>query len=173
MRRTIVGLTLIGLLPTSVEAQAPRQMYVQTDAAEMMPGPAATTRVNRVYRQQAVTVFEVRNGWGRVTEPGYTQRWIEMRLLGPARPADMPVVQSPLIFSDARIESGAVATRPGGALSARDIEMLWRAARRALDTGCGKIINSDRSVSRRDTYYIACSGEPRNRFYTVSQLTRN
>ena len=50
--------------------------------------------------------------------------------------------------------------------------MIWKAARRALDAGCRRIVMGDRSVSKPDTFYIMCDGEARNRFYTGAELSR-
>lgn len=155
--------------------QAPRELYVQAEHADELDSPSARgKRMNRIYARQAVTVYEVRDGWARVTAPGYNPRWVEVRLLGPVRPAEQPPVRSSAIFSDPRIEQGSLPTRPGRGLDARGVEMVWRAARRALDEGCPNITDGDRSTSRPDIFWVTCSagGEARNRHYTGAELTR-
>lgn len=173
MTRLMSAVGLAALLASTVPADAQTDLFVQSERADMFSEPSSRgPRVNRVYARQRITVYETRNGWARVTPLEASPRWMEMRLLGPNRPAEQPAVQSTAIFSDPRIVSGALTVRPGSGLDAQDVEMLWRAARRALDTGCQKIINGDKSVNRPNTFFISCDGEPRNRFYTTSELTR-
>jgi hypothetical protein len=171
--RGVSALVLAALLAHAAPAAAQTDLFVQSEHADMFSQPSSRgPRVNRVYARQMITAYETRDGWARVTPPGTSPRWMEIRLLGPNRPAERPPVQSAAIFSDSRIVSGSLAVRPGDGLDVQDVEMLWRAARRALDTGCRKIVGGDKSVSRPNTFYISCDGEPRNRFYTAAELSK-
>lgn len=169
----IALVSAVHLSRPAIGQSPPVQLWAQAAEVPIMDRPSNSgVRKSRTYRRHAVTVYEVRDGWGRVTLPGHPPMWVEMRLLGPSRPAEHAEVQSAYIFADPRIEDGAIPTRPGSGNNAQDVEMLWRAARRALDQGCGKIIDADKSVSRANTYYIHCSGERQNRFYTGAELAR-
>lgn len=156
-----------------VHAQ-PQNLFVQSEQADEMNLPSSNSqRMNRIYARTHVTVYEIQNGWGRVNpSTAVTPRWVEMRNLGPIQPAELPAISSPLIFSDPRIGRNAIRIRPGDGLSENDILMLWRAARQALNDGCTRIQDGDKSVSLPETYYIKCEGDRRNRFYTASQLMR-
>ena len=74
---------LVAVFAPASAQQAPRDLYVQAEHADQFDRPSASgKKVNRIYARQAVTVYEVRHGWARVTAPAYTARWVEMRLLG-------------------------------------------------------------------------------------------
>lgn len=149
--------------------------YVITEVAEERLGPdASATVTNKVYRGQAVKVYETTNGWARVSEyyegrvegrSGRIARWIASAALANERPAVAKALNIP---PDPRIHLTRV---PGGGLNERDVLTLHAAARYFLETGRAKgIEDGDKSLSKPGTYYLNFSGETQNTFFRPSDI---
>jgi hypothetical protein len=146
---------------------APVVMYVQAyEAPEYSQPGGLGEKVNTVYRRQWIHVYQVQDGWARISPLGYSPTWIGLEKLGDRIPGEYPTVESSAIFSDPRIEQDALPIRPQDGLNTHDVVMIWHAARLALRNGCGGIDLGDAYVNKPDTYYVHCKGELDNRFYT-------
>jgi hypothetical protein len=149
-------------------------MYVVSDVAEERLGPSATASVtNRIYKGQAVTVYESADGWSRVSEyypgtsegaTGKTARWVATTSLGASRPAPKQLA----IPADPRIP---YLTRvPGDGLNDRDVLILHAAARYYLETGqATRIEDGDKSLNRPGWYYLNF-GTTANTFFRPSDI---
>ncbi len=155
----------------------PGSYFVTDSVVNVRLGPTLNAKVtNRIYRQQRVDVFEVRGGWARVSkyydgqiegEPGQVARWVSARRLSVQRPEDL---SQPALPTDPRI-SGLPRVGEGG-LSKRDVLILHRGAMHFLKTNrCQRIEFGDKSVSRKNTYYVNCGG-PQNLFFTPSEIPK-
>lgn len=153
----------------------PGSYYVTKPVSEVLLGPTSDSKLtNRLYRQQRVDVFEVRDGWARVSkyydgriegQPGQVARWISARHLSSNRPPDLA---QPALPRDPRI-SGLPSVGDGG-LNRKDVLILYRGAMHFLKTKrCKRIEYGDKSVSRKNTYYVNCGG-PQNIFFKASDI---
>jgi hypothetical protein len=174
MRRTLVLLAALTLLGA---ADAPGVYYVTTDRTDerLAPSPSARS-TNGIYRQQKVDVFEVRNGWARVSKfydgsvegvSGEVARWVLAAHLGKQRPADLP---QPKIDRDPRIAKDAIGGVGDFGMTEADVRILYRGAKHFLDTGrCKRVELGMKSGSKPNTYFLNC-GEPQNVFFTPADL---
>ncbi len=129
-----------------------------------------------MYRQNRIDVFEVRNGWARISKyydgrmeglAGNVARWVSANHLSKRRPAD-PV--QPKLPQDSRI-NGIPKVGENG-LTARDVLILQRGAKHFVTSGrCKRVEYGDKSASKPNTDYVNCGG-PRNLFFTPSDLPR-
>jgi hypothetical protein len=170
-------LLVVSALVLMGAADAPGVYYVtvgQTDE-RLAPSPSSQS-TNRIYRQQKVDVFEVRDGWARVSKyydgsvegvSGEVARWVLAVHLGKQRPADLP---QPKVDRDPRIAESAIGKVGEDGLTEQDVRILYRGAQHFLDTGrCSRVEMADKSVSKPNTYYVNC-GEPQNIFFTAADL---
>lgn len=56
-------------------------------------------------------------------------------------------------------------------LTKADVDILWKGAKLVLDSqDCGTVTVADKSVSKKDTYYVTCSsGRAHNVFFTKAE----
>jgi hypothetical protein len=167
----IAALVLISIEPAIAQSMGD-DLYIQTDEAGEYDRPSEDARkINTLYRRERVHVYSMQGTWARVSDLKFAPAWVDTKLLGPTAPPEKPLVESPAIFSDARIQNGALPLRPQWGLNVHDVEMIWRAARKALDSGCKEIDNGDSDPRVGDQYYVHCVGEGANRFYSGLDLT--
>jgi hypothetical protein len=173
--KMIVMTASVWLTAALASAQTvPVVMYVQTDEAPEYSQPGGFGKeVTIGYRRGLIRVYQVQDGWARISPFGYSPMWIELKNLGDNIPDEYPAVRSSAIFSDPRIEQDALPIRRQDGLNAQDVVMIWRAARLALQNGCGDIDFGDAYVDKPNTYYVHCKGEPDNRFYSATELGPN
>lgn len=177
MIRSTLLVVVACLVPQLVIAEAtkPGTYYVTTLTLNVRLAPDANARItNKLHRQQLVEVYEVRNGWARISRyydgeveglTGQVAEWVAARYLSTYRPPDLPQPQLP---QDPRIQGLPKVGESG--LTERDVRILYRAAHHFLQTGrCQKIEYGDKSVHRPNTYYLNC-GEPRNLFFQPSDI---
>ena len=176
MRIAVLALALI-LTPAHLlaDASTPGSYYVTAGTlnVRLAPSPKAKT-TNKLYRQQRVDVFELKNGWARVSKfydgrveslRGQVARWVSAKHLSTNRPADLA---QPKLKEDSRITGLPTVGEHG--LTERDVRILHRGAKHFVDSGkCQKVEYGDKSTSKRNTYYVNC-GEPRNRFFTPASI---
>lgn len=164
-----VGLALWLLLPVSPAfANGLGDYYVISPVLNERSAPVDGEVVNRIYKGQKVTVYEVRNGWAQIDPPGADQRWVIMKSLSRTTPE--PSTPTALLFDDTRIEAGAIPNVGDFNLSKRDVEVIWRGAKKMLDSGeCSKIVSGDKSISKPNTYYVTCD-DSENRFFRPEDL---
>jgi hypothetical protein len=143
--------------PTSVKnsasVTAAREQYVITEVAEERLGPSETAPItNKVYRGQAVKVYETLNGWARVSDfydgavegqSGKVARWIQVSSLAsepPTAPRELNIPEDPRIH---------LTRTPGNGLGERDVLILNAAARYFVEIGRAKgVDDGDKSLSR-------------------------
>jgi hypothetical protein len=91
-------------------------------------------------------------------------RWVAHEYLSEKKPAPRPAR-----VTDRRILH---MPRPGeGGLTAKDVRMLHRYAKRLLDSGaCTSITNADKSNTRPGTYFVTCGNEYESRYFKPGQM---
>jgi hypothetical protein len=147
----------------------PGSYYVSEEVQQRRaPSPIASVS-NVLYRQQRVDVYEVRDGWARISKyyngqldgsDGQIAAWIPADKLSDKR---LPDLKQPPIAQDPRIEGIGKAGEEG--LSYRDVEVLTAAAHYYLEIGrATKIEWGDADVDHPGRYYLNF-GEPRNHFF--------
>ena len=159
------------------QATKPGTYYVKANVLEERLAPSSTGSVtNRIYRQQKVEVFELKDGWARVSEyydgsvegkNGQVARWVSAGGLSVSRPKDLP---QPKVPTDPRIAKDAIPKVGEGGLTEQDVQILYKGALKFLNSGqCSRIEYGDKSVDKPNTYYVNCGG-PRNSFFKPSDL---
>ncbi|NOR45886.1 MAG: SH3 domain-containing protein, partial [Candidatus Delongbacteria bacterium] len=128
---------------------------------------------NKLYREQKVHVYEIKNTWARISEyydgskegvSGKVARWVSKKYLSATRPSDKPKQK---FSDDPRIKG--IPKVPKYGLTERDIQVLYTAAKYFLKKGrCRKIEYGDKSVSKPNTYYLNWGG--RNYFFKPSEI---
>jgi hypothetical protein len=156
------------------DATLPRQFFL-LDTAEVHLAPSGDAlATNTLYRQQAVEVFEFRDGWARVSEfydgtvegtHGHVARWVRVEKLGTERPKDL---KQPTIIDDPRVQY--IPKIGDAGLTKRDVEVLHAAARYFLEIGAGKLVEyGDKSTREEGLYYVNFGG-PQNRFFRPDDI---
>ena len=130
---------------------------------------------NRIYTGQKVDVFELKNGWARVSpfydgevegKSGQVARWVLATGLSVNRLPDKP---QPKIVRDPRIAKDAFPKVGEYGLDATDVAVLNKGAMNLLNSGkCSKVDAGDKSISKKNTYYVTCGG--RNVFFTPADV---
>lgn len=125
--------------------------------------------LNRIYigQKQKVTVYRTDGEWALVTEPRYQPRWVKLADL-----SSMPIA-SPraTAVDDPRIAKDAIPGVGADGHTAKDVEVLKRGAKWALDTGrCKRVEYGNKSTSKPGTYFVMC--ENRNAFLAERDLPR-
>jgi hypothetical protein len=126
---------------------------------------------NRIYRGQKLTIYEVRSGWARTTADGFTPRWSRLKDLATTEPASPTEYAGPEQYQDARIAPDAIPNPGDYNLTKADVDILWKGAKLVLDTrDCGRVTMADKSVSKKNTYYVTCeAGGAHNIFFTKAE----
>ncbi|MBA4010707.1 MAG: hypothetical protein C0481_02465 [Phenylobacterium sp.] len=124
--------------------------------------------VNRIYRGQKLTIYEERSGWTRTTADGFTPRWSKTADLSEKQPPPAAEYAGPEQYRDPRSAPDAIPNSGEYNLSKADVDILWNGAKLVLDSqDCGTVTVADKSVSKKDTYYVTCSsGRAHNVFFT-------
>ena len=158
------------------QASKPRAYYVKEAALEERLAPSASGSVtNRIYRRQKVEVFEVKDGWARVSKyydgtvegkSGQVARWVLASGLSSLQPAELPQPAAP---SDPRIAKDALPKVGEHGLNEQDIQILYKGALKVLNSGkCSRVEYGDKSTSKANTYYVNCGGP--NLFFTSGDM---
>ena len=173
----LASLLLMAWSSAHAEATKPGTYFVEKTVLEERLGPSATAPLtNRLYRTQKVEVFEVKDGWARVSKyddgaveglSGQVARWVLADGLSATKPADLP---QPSLPSDPRISKDAFPKIGESGLTEKDLLILHQGAIKLLNSGrCSRVELGDKSVSKPDTYYVNCAG-PKNIFFTPSDV---
>lgn len=145
---------------------APRDYWVKAQVTEERDAPNGRV-LNRVYVGQKLTVYLVDGEWGLVTEPGWQPSWVRLEDLSQTAVASPPAS----VMDDPRIAKEAIPGVGADGHSARDVELLKRGAKWALDTGrCKRVDYANKSVNKPGTYFVMC--ESKNVFFTERDLPR-
>lgn len=159
------------------QATKPGTYYVKETVLKERLAPSATASVtNRIYRRQKVVVFEIRNGWARVSKyydgavegkGGQVARWVPASGLSFSQPAEFP---QPSLPTDPRIAKDALPKVGEHGLTEQDVQVLYKGALKFLNLGkCTRVEYGDKSTSKANTYYINCGG-PTNLFFTPADV---
>ncbi len=151
-------------------------LSVSINVLEEHLSPNATGNItNRIYQNQKVEVFEVKNGWARVSEyydgvvegkSGQIARWVITSGLSATKPIEDPNTSVP---SDPRISQDAFPKVGHNGVTEDDIQILYKGALKNLDSGkCAHVEYGDKSSSKTDTYYINCGSS--NIFFTKTDI---
>ncbi len=178
----IVGaLTLMalgsGVAGAEPAAKLDETLYVKASSlnARLCPEQACPVAA-KLPRGTAVSVFERKGEWTRITayypaadekkvapdiEQERVARWVASEFLVKTKPK--PLVtgarRDPRIHHFPRVGDGG--------LTAAEVRMLYRYAKRLLDTGaCESITTADKSRRRPGTYFVTCGNEYGSRFFT-------
>ena len=160
----------------TAEVTGPGIYFVTVTVLEerLEPDPDGSI-TNRIYTGQKVDVFELKNGWARVSpfydgevegKSGQVARWVLASGLSGSRPPDKP---QPKIARDPRIAKDAFPKVGEYGLDATDVAVLNKGAVKLLNSGkCSKVDAGDKSISKKNTYYVTCGG--RNVFFTPEDI---
>jgi hypothetical protein len=173
---TTTGLLLLVSISAQAQATKPGIYFVREAPLDERLAPSTTAPVtNRIYRRQKVDVFEVKDGWARVSkfydgsvegQIGRVARWVPAAGLSATKPAEM--IQ-PSLPSDARIDKDAFPKVGESGLTEQDVRLLHRGAIKLLNSGkCSRVEYGDKSTSKPNTYYVNCGGL--NIFFTPSDV---
>lgn len=173
-----IALIILSMIVTSTYSQAikPGFYFVKEPMLEERLEPSLRgTSTNKIYYRQKVEVFEIKEGWARVSKfyDGTLEgklwkvaRWVDATGLSDKRPAEMA---QPAVPQDPRIAKDAIPKVGQGGLSEKDVQILYKGALKFLGSGrCSRVELGDKSTSRPNTYYINCGGS--NLFFTPSDL---
>jgi hypothetical protein len=168
MRGIILAAVLATYAVPSRAADLTGDYYVAVEVVNERLAPESGEVVNRLYRGQKLTVYEVRNGWGLVTAPGYQARWVKLSNLSRQQP-EVTAWEPPAELKDSRIASDAFVVPGEYGLTEDDVLTLWRGANMMLRNGtCGYVEGGDKSVHKANQYYIYCGRD--NHFFTKADL---
>lgn len=176
---------LMALATSAVAEDGHGAYFVKADRTNVRLCPAITCpTANSFDRGQAVQVFEIKQGWGRITKyydasaerdefPQITAEtvanWVRIDLLSRTRPADDASAKFDSALIDTRIDG--IPEKPAYGLSATDIAILRKYAVKLLQDGqCSAIDDGDKSLSKAGQYYVHCRGEPSNRFFSAAEI---
>ncbi|ATE62754.1 SH3 domain-containing protein [Thauera sinica] len=172
----VVALSLAVSGSAFAQASKPGTYYVKEAALEERLAPSASGSVtNRIYRRQKVEVFEIKDGWARVSKyydgavegkASQVARWVLASGLSSTQPAELP---QPSIQSDPRIAKDAIPKVGQHGLTEQDVQILHKGALRFLNSGkCSRVEYGDKSTSKANTYYVNCGGP--NLFFTPGDV---
>jgi hypothetical protein len=158
------------------QASTPGTYYVAEPVLEERLAPSSGgSSTNRIYLRQKVEVFELKDGWARISKyydgsaegkSGQIARWVRASGLSPSQPKEP---DQPTLPSDPRIAKDAIARVGQGGLTAEDVQILHKGALKFLNSGqCSQIEYADKSTSKANTYYVNCGGP--NLFFTPADL---
>ena len=174
LKQTIQCILLLAAFSVYAEAASSTAYYVTADTLNVRLAPKPNARItNKLYRQQKIYVYEIKNGWARISEyydggvegvSGKVARWVSAKYLSATRPADK---SQPKFSDDPRIKGMPKVGQYG--LIKRDVQVLYAAAKHFIQTGkCSHIEYGDKSTSKPNTYYLNCGGE--NHFFKPSDI---
>jgi len=171
-----IAVTLVVSSGSFAQASKPGAYYVNEKVLEERLAPSTNGSVtNRIYRRQKVEVFEIKDGWARVSKyydgsvegkRGQVARWVIAGGLSASQPPELP---QPLFPSDPRIAKDALPKVGQHGLSEQDVQVLYKGALKFLNSGkCARVEYGDKSTSKANTYFVNCGGA--NLFFTPSDV---
>lgn len=148
--------------------------------------------VGKLYFREGVEVLEQKDGWARISKyydascvsgrseyvdegnssctpangisNGKFAEWVLMKHLSKTRPEKKSQAGIPPELLDPRITG--VPDVGEYALTLEDVVIIRKYAKGLLDSGtCSKIEYGNKSTSKKNTYFVLCAGESRNRFF--------
>lgn len=172
----VLAFTLFCSGAAFAQATKPGTYYVKESVLEERLAPSSTGSItNRIYRRQKVDVFELKDGWARVSKyydgsvegkNGQVARWVSASGLSASQPKELA---HPKVATDPRIAKDAIPKVGEGGLTEQDIQILYKGALKFLNSGqCSRIEFADKSVGKANTYYVNCGGP--NLFFKPTDL---
>jgi hypothetical protein len=157
------------------------EYYVSGDVLNVRLCPAEDCPItNQIYRGQKVTVYEHSREWARVSEfydsraeklefsqisSDTVARWVTFSYLSTTKPEKLKQPQLDGALADPRIKGIPDAGEYG--LTSEDVISLRKYAAELLESGeCSGIEYGDKSTTKTNTYFVNCTGENKNRFFT-------
>ena len=176
--KTLARLAVVLMIvATTAYAESPNTeaFYVTAASLNVRLAPDADGKLtNKLYLREKVDVFEVKDGWARISEyydgavegvEGKVARWVSAQYLSTTQP---PAPDQPKVKRDPRIQ-GIPEVGEYGATK-RDVEILYAAAHYYLKTGkCKRIEYGDKSASKPNTYYLNFGGN-KNHFFKPQDI---
>ncbi len=140
--------------------------------------------INILYRGQVVEFFETKGDWVRISQfydsasemaefpsltAGIVARWVHKDLLSVTQPLKLTQPKLDTALMDPRIQGLPDVGEYG--LSKSDVTLLRRYSLQLTNGGVGSgIEGGDKSIKRTGYYYVICTNEPVNRFFTASDV---
>lgn len=133
--------------------------------------------VNKHFRRDSLNVYELKNGWVRVTkyyrstglsapEGQVIAEWVQATKLSPTIPSEL---KQPNVPNDPRIAKDAFPKVGESDLTTKDILILHKGAQKFLNSGvCTHVEFGDSDYRGHNRYYVNCGGA--NIFFTPSDL---
>lgn len=150
--------------------------YVTDNTLSVYLEPKNSAKItNKLYKSQKVSVYQMSEGWARISEyydgdvegiSGKVARWVEIRGLSKLKPN----TNSNIIMStNSRISKDAIPAVGENGLTEDDVQIITKGALKYLNNGiCDKIEYGDKSINKKNTYYINCGGQ--NYFFTKQSV---
>lgn len=184
MRAVLAG-ALLGLGVGSTAFAVERTMYVSGDGLNVRYCAASDCCIaSRLSLNEPVTVMEEKGRWARISvfhdvkingqscekpKEDSIAHWVSLDYLTEQVPDGTDPNAWYGLLSDRRIRGIPKVGDYG--LSREDLEIIRRYASVLLLNGeCDGIDTGNKSVSREETYYVACEGESKQRYFTASDL---
>ncbi len=177
--KIVIALAFTAVCSGTIFAQAtkPGTYYVRESVLEERLAPSSTGAItNRIYLRQKIEVFELKQGWARVSKyydgavegkTGQVARWVSANGLSAVQPKELA---QPKLPTDPRIAKDAIPKVGEGGLTEQDVQTLYNGALKFLNSGkCSGVEFADKSTSKANTYYVNCGG-PANLFFTPDDL---
>lgn len=183
--KSLASITLL-LIGAGSAIAAERTMYVSGDGLNVRYCAASDCCIaDRLELNTPVSVMEQEGRWARISvyhdapigggscrkpEEGEAAHWVSLDYLTD----DVPDGSDPNawygMLSDRRIKG---IPRVGDyGLTRQDLELIRRyAALLLLNGACDAISAGNKSVSREETYYVACEGETEQRYFTADDVS--
>ena len=184
--RAILASSLLSFGLTSIAFAGERTMYVAGDSLNVRLCAGSECCVaSRLSINEQVQVLEEAEGWARIsvyydavterrscTKPpdeGLVAQWVSLDFLTATVPDGFDPNAWYGLLSDRRIRGIPKVGDYG--LKRNDLEIIRRYASQLLLNGtCEAIETGNKSVSREETYYVACKGESKQRYFTTADL---
>jgi hypothetical protein len=143
---------LLALAPVSTAlAEA---FKVDASTLNVRNAPKNGSVVGKLEDGEIVEVYEIDDGWARLSRDGEKPRWVSANYLLPTKAPEAPSGTDPRIASAAIPEPGQYG------LSESDVEMLRAGAIQLLDDGrCQKVVYTAKSLTKENTYFFNCGDQ--------------
>jgi len=173
------------LLSVTAASASERTMYVSGDGLNVRFCAGTECCIaDRLDRDAPVAVMEVEGHWARISvyhdasitgrnckkpEKGLIAHWVTLEYLTEQVPDGTDPNAWYGLLSDRRIRGIPKVGDYG--LNREDLELIRRYASLLLQNGvCEAIETGNKSVSRENTYYVACEGENEQRYFTADDV---
>lgn len=148
------ALALLLLVMAPGPAALAEAFKVDASTLNVRDAPKNGRVVGKLDNGEVVEVYEIADGWARLSRDGEKPRWVSVNYLLPTKAPEAPSQQDPRIASAAIPEPGQYG------LSEDDVEMLRAGAAQLLGDGrCQKVVYTAKSLTKENTYFFNCGDE--------------